>query len=227
MILRVPEIIRNDPYYLAIVEATEEMLDELKSNVVEPSDYISTATKSELLIIAQSQGIDETFKVLPCEIYDSEVLYSRVNSRGRQLLNEFPELIRRKGSPESVIRMTQIYLGILTCEVTVNADESYDLTGAVYEELSLADSELRVSLYDRALSYVSPVGRYFRWLIVTLHESVDLAVDQDIATDSVLIRYKALHGQRIEDLTQLVSAYDTFQMYPDSRDDSSLMYIHV
>ena len=198
--LQIPSSIKSDEYYSAVIESVEGMLNELKDNVKVPIDYIRIEDKKTLLNMADSQGISMIFKRLPIE-------------RGRQLLNEFPYLVRGKGSSEAIERMAQIYLGVVYSKVVEydRSDKSYSME-LVYGELAgLSDYYLR-NLYD-AIIYVNPVGRYLKGFTTSIEPMKFKAITK--INPSLYIKNQSLLGYETKSLKKLkVSNIKNFVIRP-------------
>lgn len=184
--LSIPRSVYTDEYYKTVISVFEEMLDELKSNVKVPIDYIKLEDKETLLNIAKSNGVETIFKRLPIE-------------RGRQLLNEFPYLIRGKGSSEAIERMAQIYLGVVGCEVVDydRLDKSYSLE-LVYGELAGLSSYYLETLYD-AIIYVNPIGRILRGFSTSI-EPYEFDAIRRVESE-IYVKTQSLFGYPIKDMT--------------------------
>lgn len=186
--LSIPRSVYADEYYKTVISVFEEMLDELKSNVKVPIDYIKLEDKETLLNIAKSNGVETIFKRLPIE-------------RGRQLLNEFPYLIRGKGSSEAIERMAQIYLGVVGCKVVDydRLDKSYSLE-LVYGELAGLSSYYLETLYD-AIIYVNPIGRILRGFSTSI-EPYKLDAIRRVEPE-VYVKTQSLLGYPIENINRM------------------------
>lgn len=212
MDLRLPESIRNDQYYGVLATVVEEMLDELHSNIGITEDWLSTGTKLELLILAESYGIDKVFKRLPID-------------RGRTLLKEFQYLMKTKGTAEAIKRMAQIYLGVVNCSITYNSDnKSYSLDNLYYGEVSSADSLYISTIYD-AISHVNPVGR--KLLSINAYLEYPILVTTELTTKLPLyIRDSILLGTRISDTVMRCGDLYNHKAYPENTDRNDITSVY-
>lgn len=209
--MRVPEIIQQDPYYLAVIEGSEDYLNSVKDELERKNNFVKTATKSELLIMAKAYDIETIFKRIPIE-------------RGRQLLYEFPVMIKGKGSEESILRMAQIYIGVKNCRMKYDsANHDYILDEFYFDDVNDDRSDLLVTIYE-ALKHVNPIGRR----LINIEIVVDGVVGVCIRPKYELqagIDYMNLAGRRIRDIKHRLYGTEVLRMYPiDDRNDQIRSY---
>lgn len=182
--LKIPYIIREDKYYDVVLTAFESMFDELKDQVVPSGDFIRTANKEQLIPLADSYKVNIIFRRLPI-------------TRGRQLINEFPILLRGKGSVEAIVRMAQIYLGVVDCQLVYHPTTyEYDLV-VKYGQIAGLSQIYIDTLYD-AIRYVNPVGRRLRDVNATIEPRIFTL--NNGSTSKIIIRERTLFGTRYKNL---------------------------
>lgn len=199
--LRVPEVLKTDQYLSAVIEVAEGMLQEFTDNIKRPEDYIFSYTKEELYPLARSYNLEAPFERIPL-------------SRARQLLFEYPNLIRGKGSANSISRATQIYLGVVDCEVVWQSTTgTFDLN-MQYGELASTSYFLIDNIYE-LLRFLIPAGRGMGTLNVTT-KTKKTYITQDISFRAET-RPISLIGSRINAINETVGTISQNYMgyHPD------------
>jgi hypothetical protein len=144
-LIRVPDPVRNDRYYRAMVETFDELMKLLEISAGNLS-YSLSEDKESLLPVARSYGIEDIFKKLPI-------------GKGRLLLRDFPSMVKSKGSEWAVERMAQIYVGMDNIKLEFDyTDRIYMFVNLDYNDSLALDEELMMTL-NLAMRHIAPAGK--------------------------------------------------------------------
>lgn len=184
--LNLPDYLRDDPYFLSLIESAEEYFDELRTEIRDMSTMdINAMNRLDLIEFSSMFGIEDAITRLPLV-------------RARFMVNEIVHLLKNKGSEAAIIKMTQIYLGVTSCKVEYKANERlYDMR-VLYGEIAEPDAEFSRTLYDLVLRFVNPATRKLGQIIAEVEpQTYGLNKVNLVKTQSGL---RNMQGTRLKDL---------------------------
>jgi hypothetical protein len=199
-LVRVPDPIRSDAYYKAMVETFDELMTLLAISAGNLSHSLSE-DKESLLPVARSYGIEDIFKKLPIE-------------KGRLLLRDFPAMVKSKGSEWAVERMAQIYVGMDNIKLEFDYTERvYMFVNLDYDESLALDEELMITL-NLAMRHIAPAGKKVGDVAVSAGDDFNY-VTHSVATEAIEARGNyVLASHRVRGLTATVGDLYGFSMRP-------------
>lgn len=213
--LRVPEPMKNDQYWSALIESVEEVLQEVKSQINSKSTQV--ASKESLLLESKSLGIGNLIKKLPLE-------------RGSALLREFRSMIKSKGSEWAVERMAQIYLGYDNLRIEYDySNRSYKFVNVGYNESQELDEEMLATLHN-AMRFVAPAGKKVGNVSVSAGDDFLYQLNIELSEAYEARGNRLLATHRVSGITCRIGELYGFSINPDVprmsiqyRDESSLV----